>query len=134
MDISEISIPETVEIHIEFPGMGKLYADDDKTTPSIIEMYGPSSDQAVAHKRKLMRQVQSQIAKKGMKGIGQGDPEEQEIDRLCALTARVSGLTYKGESITRDTIRKVYADQKMGWIKDQLLERIGSWEDFLAGA
>jgi hypothetical protein len=109
-----------------------LYEDDKKTKPVVIEVYGPASDQAVDYKRKMTRKVQHQIAKKGIKGIGQGDVEETEIDRLCALTAGCKGLVYKGEKITRETIRSVYSDPKMGWIRDQVAEKLGGWDDFLA--
>lgn len=131
MDISSLNIPETATVHLEFPGIGKLYADDKKKQPTIIEMYGPASDQAVAYRRKLTRKMQGEMAKRGMKAMSSGDPEEQEVDRLTALTASVSGLVYEGQEITKDTIRKVYEDQRMGWIRDQVREKVGSWDDFL---
>ena len=132
MDIGTLEIPKTVKVHLEFPGVGKLYGDDAKTHPVVIEMCGPASDQFVEWRRKLTRQVQAEMAKKGLKGIASGDPDEQALDRLCALTASVSNLVYNGEKITASTIRKVYADPKMGWIRDQVREKIASWEDFLS--
>ena len=133
MDLSTLNVPDTARIHLEFPGMGKLYADDAKTQPVIIEVYGPASNPAVDYRRKMTRKVQSEMAKRGSKGLANlGDLEEQELERLCALTAGVSGLIYKGETITKDTVRKVYADPKMGWIRDQLNEKLSGWEDFLA--
>lgn len=131
MDISTLAIPDTAEVHLEFPGIGKLYADDKKTQKVAITVYGPSSDAAVAHKRKMVQQAQQKIAKKGIKGLASGDIEESDIDRLCALTADVENLVYEGEKITAKTIRKVYSDPKMGWIKEQVAEKVGSWEDFL---
>ena len=133
MDLSTLNVPETATIHLEFPGMGKLYADDAKSQPVTIEVYGPASNQAVDYRRKMSRKVQSEMAKRGNRGLSNlGDLEEQELERLCALTAGVSGLIYKGETITKDTVRKVYADPKMGWIRDQLNEKLSGWEDFLA--
>lgn len=132
MDLSTISIPDTAKIHLEFPGVGKLYSDDEKTKPVVIEVYGPASNQAVDYRRKLMRETQANIGKKGMRGISIGDPEEREIERLCALTASVRNLSYNGEAISAGTIVKVYRDPKMGWVRDQVAEKLGSWEDFLA--
>lgn len=50
------------------------------------------------------------------------------------LTADVANLTYQGELITAATIGRVYKDPKMGWLVDQVKERLGSWDDFLLSA
>ena len=129
MDISSLNIPETVRVHIEFPGSGKLYADDAKTQPVVIEMYGPSTDQFLQEKRRAARVFRNAAMKKGK--VDDIDPIEEEVKRLCNLTASVSGLTYKGEIISRDTVVKVYRDPKMGWLKEQVAERIAGWDSFL---
>lgn len=134
MDINELNVPDTATIHLEFPTIGKLYADDDKALPVTIEVYGPSSDVAVSYRRKMMRDVQKRFGKGGMKSLSKIPPEEleeQEVDRMVAMTARVSNLTYKGEAITADSIRKVFEDPKMGWLVDQVKEKLGGWDDFL---
>jgi len=134
MDLSQLAIPDTVTVHLEFPGMGKLYDDEKKTKPSTIELFSPASDQVIEYTHKIQRKVALKMGKRGLKGVT-SSPEELEqmgIDRLCAFTANVNNLTYAGEKITTKTIDKVYSDPKMGWLCDQLNEKLGSWDDFLS--
>lgn len=134
MDLSKLAIPDTITVHISFPGIGKLYDDDKKEKPTTIELLSPASDEVIAYKHKLQQKVSMKIGKRGLKGIVV-DPEEadsQAVERLVVFTASVNNLTYDGEAITVDTIEKVYADPKMGWLCDQLNDRLGSWDDFLA--
>lgn len=134
VDIADLVLPDTAEIHIKHPQLGKLYADEDKTDPVVIEVYSPSSNQAIAHKRKVMSEAYSIVAKKGTKAALKRTPEEIEeadIERLVAMTASVRNLHYKGQPVTLDNIHKVYRDKKMDWLTDDVRERIGGWDDFL---
>lgn len=134
MDLSKLSIPDSITVHIAFPGRGKLYDDDKKEKPTTIELLSPASDEVINYKHKLQHKVSMKIGKRGMKGIVI-DPEETDknaVERLVVFTASVNNLTYNGELITAETISKVYSDPKMGWLCDQLNERLGSWDDFLA--
>lgn len=134
MDLSELSVPETSTIHLEFPGRGPLFADDAETQPITISVYGPASAQAQAWQKKVRREARDLVAKRGSKGLWKQSDEElerQELDRLCALTAEVRNLVYHGEEIGADRIRLVYRDPKMGWLTDQVKERLAGWADFL---
>jgi hypothetical protein len=133
MDLSKLNIPDTISVHIEFPGVGKIYGDEEKKLATIIELFSPASDQAIAYTHKLQKKVLTKVAKRGLKGVS-STPEEldqQDIDRLMAFTASVSNLEYKGEMLNTKTIVELYSDPKMGWLTDQLKDRLGSWDDFL---
>lgn len=133
MDLSSIQLPDTATVHLSHPQTGKkLYADDTTSRPMEIVVYGPGSNAAVEHRRKVTREAQQMIAKKGMKGAAMIDAEEAELERLCALTAEVRNLVYRGEVITRENVRKLYADQSAFWVRDQVKERLASLDDFLA--
>lgn len=134
MDLAKLQIPDTAKVHVEFPGQGKLYADPEKKKPVVIEVYGPASDQVVAYRRKMIRESQARIGKRGLKGFSKMAPEEMEdleVDRLVAFTASVQNMVYKGEEVTPETIEKVYRDPHMGWLVDQVRDKVGGWEDFL---
>lgn len=135
MDLSTLEVPETADVHIEHPKAGKLYTDGDKGKPVIITVHGPASDAAVKQRRKATNELHRLIAKKGKKGFGQRsaeESEEDEVQRLVALTSSVSNLEYNGEEITPQNIDQVYSDPKMGWLVDQIKGKLLSWEDFLA--
>lgn len=131
MDLAQLDIPDTITVHLEFPGTGKLYEDG---KPSTIELLSPASDQGIAFNRKIQRKINSRVAKRGMKSL-KLEPEElerQEVERLCAYTYSVNNLIYEGESVTVENISKIYENPKMGWLCNQLSERLSSWDDFLA--
>ena len=134
MDLSKLEIPDTITVHIEFPGVGKLYEDEEKKKPSIIELRSPASNEVIAYTHELQRKLSMKVGKRGIKGlvIDPDEVDKRAIERLCVFTASVKNLVYNGESITAETIEKVYADPKMGWLCDQLNDRLGSWDDFLA--
>jgi hypothetical protein len=127
MDISKLSIPETATVHISFPGIGKLYSDDDKSKPVTIEVLSPASNEAV----KLRKQTVSRILKKKNQDLTADDIEERTIENLIAMTHKVNNLEYNGEKINKATIGKVYADPNMGWLTDQVAVKIGGWDNFL---
>ena len=133
MDLSQLEIPDTVTVHLEFPGVGKLYDDDKKTKPVTIELLSPASNEAIAYGHKVQKKVIAKMGKRGAKSLKMTPQEidQQNIDRLCAFTASVNNLTYNGKKMTVDSIADVYSDPKMGWLCDQLNERLGSWDDFL---
>lgn len=134
VDIADLVLPDTAEVHIEHPQLGKLYSDEDKTDPVVIEVYSPSSNQAVAYRRKVTKEAYAAVAKKGTKAALKKTPEEIEdadIERLVAMTAMVRNLDYKGQPVNLDNIHKVYRDEKMNWLTEQVRERIGGWSDFL---
>lgn len=134
MDVSQLEVPNTAIIHIEFPGVGKLYSDKEKTKPTTIEVFGPASDEAVAQRRKISRDARQMVAKNGAKAIAkrsQEEIEDAEIDHLVAMTSCVKNLEYNGKAISRENINIVYRDPKMGWLVDQVKEKISGWENFL---
>ena len=135
MDLAQLEsdIPDTITVHLEFPGQGKLY--DDDGNPSTIELLSPASDQAIEYGRKLTRKINMKVAKRGLKAMMRSTPEEaeqQNVERLCAYTASVNNLIYNGEKVTLEAIDKIYENPKMSWLCDQLTERLASWDDFLA--
>ena len=132
MDLAQLEIPDTITVHLEFPGTGKIY--DDDGNPSTIELFSPASDQAITFNRKVQRKLNARLAKRGIKSL-KIEPEEleaQNVERLCAYTAAVNHLISGSELVTLDSIKKIYENPKMGWLCDQLTERLASWDDFLA--
>ena len=134
MDLSQLEIPDTVTVHIEFPGVGKLYDDAEKKKPVTIELFSPASNEAIEYGHKVQKKTIAKMGKRGIKSLKMSPEEidQQNIDRLCAYTASVHNLTYNEKKMTVSSMSDVYSDPKMGWLCDQLNERLGGWEDFLA--
>lgn len=134
MDLLKLESPETVTVHIEHPEMGKLYQDDDRNHPITVTVYGPGSRVAVEYDRQHQRKMARLMAKKGTKALYNLPPEDLEemsLDRLCAMTASVDGVEFDGEYITPETVRRVYANPKLGWLRNQVAAKVASWEEYL---
>ena len=132
MDLSQIEVPDTATIHIEHPTLGKLYTEDKQ--PCEIVVYGPASDKAMAWKRRATK-IATERLSKGLKGFARTSPSELEaveLERLVTLTADVHNIELGGEKITAANVRNLYSDPKFGWLRDQVAEKLGSWEDFLS--
>lgn len=127
MELNEYQAPETTEVHIRHPIKGPLYEGD---KPVTITVYGPASDvyaESMRVYRKRLLKHGGKINKIPMDVIDAADNE-----RLATLTESVSGLTLDGDKITPKNVRKLYDDNRFGWIKEQVLEKLSGWEDFLS--
>lgn len=135
MDLSKLHVPETAVIHIKHPTEGPLYSDDARKKPCTITVFGPSSDQAVAVQREATKWASQRMGKNGLKGLVNVPAEELEeraVQRLAKLTAAVDGIEYEGKKVTPETVEQLYHDKRLGWLREQVMEKVGSWEDFLA--
>lgn len=134
MNLFDLEAPDVVKVHIQHPDMGLLYADDEKTLPLIISVYGPGSSQATKFERKYQKKLSKIMSSRGLKGVFKISPEEQEesnLDRIVALTESVQNMEFNGETITPENIRKIYANPKLGWIRAQIAKKTGSWDEYL---
>ena len=135
MDLSQLDIPDTVTVHIEFPSVGKLYADDAKKKPMLVELFSPASDEAIAFKNKVNRKLAAKMSKKGFRKSNMMSPdelEEQAVERLIAMTSSVSNIIFGGKELSVKDMEDIYRNPKYSWINDQLMSRVGDWDDFLS--
>lgn len=131
MDLNDINIPETADVVLRHPATREALKDDDGK-PCVITVHGPATDEAVALQRKARQRLMKRIGPKGLQPMTGEEAEEAEIERLVAMTAKVSGLKMNGDPVTKKNIDAVYRDPKYGWLREQVAERLGGWEDFLA--
>jgi hypothetical protein len=134
MDLLNLEAPDTLEVHLQHPDIGLLFADKERTLPVSITVYGPGSEQATKFERKYQKKLSQVMSSRGMKGVFKIPPEEQErtnLDRLVALTHSVDNMEFGGEPVTVDNIRKIYENPKLGWIRAQVAKKTGSWDEYL---
>ena len=127
MDLQKLNIPDTIKVHLSFPGSGKLFDND---LPVEIELYSPAANSVIAYQNSL----QELTLKKAMTNepVTAKELNQDKIDRLVAFTADVHNLEYNGEKVTKDNVFKIYSDPKLSWINDQLQAKLNSWNSFLA--
>ena len=134
MDLLNLEAPDTIDIHIVHPEVGSLYADEERTQPVVITVHSPGSEVALEFDRKQQKAMSKVIAKKGIKGIYKIPFEEQEennLNRLVALTADVKNMEFGGNPVTPENIREIYKNPKLGWVRNQVSTKISSWDNYL---
>jgi hypothetical protein len=134
VDLLNLEAPDTIDIHIVHPEIGSLYADDERTQSVVITVHSPGSEVALEFDRKQQKAMSQIIAKKGLKGIYKIPFEEQEennLNRLVALTAGVRNMEFNGNPVIPENIREIYKNPKLGWIRNQVSTKISSWDNYL---
>lgn len=124
MDLQDLTIYSTVPVEIRHPKVGK--------TDVVIHLYSPASDSVI--------EFNNRVTERNIKKLSKNKPtydtaeglEKQAVDRLIAFTASIENLTNDGKDITLNNIREVYENPVYGWLTEQLFEKIGDWDSFLA--
>ena len=130
MDLSNLDIPEVVELPINLPDGSPLMGEDG--VQAVIGVRGPHHPTAQAYKKLVSAKLRKAMSKKGGSGnIYDAIDDGMETDRLHAHTDYVRGIELDGEPLTRDTMRRVYGDPKFSWLNEQVTEKLGSWDSFL---
>lgn len=53
------------------------------------------------------------------------------IEFLCAITKRFNGIEISGVQGDADTVRAVYTDANLGFVRDHMFEDTRNWENFM---
>ncbi|WP_103728929.1 hypothetical protein [Novosphingobium sp. HII-3] len=57
--------------------------------------------------------------------------DEDTIEFLCAITKRFNGLVVNGVHGDADTVRAIYSDPMLGFIRDHMEADATNWENFM---
>lgn len=129
-NINKKSISESTRLHLEDPETGlKMYADDAKTQPLEISIYGKASKQ--------YRQALSDLSRKALARKNKSQSfetnVEDNIDILVAISIEAHNFTDDDAQInTPEAFRKLYRNNNLYWIKDQVQSALESDANFLA--
>jgi hypothetical protein len=134
MDLLKLAetVTDTVKIHIELPGDGPLYADEEKTKPCIVEVYGPASKEFQAWKTQSTQKVFDKAAQRGGFKLNAKTEQNSYYEKLIALTVNVENLEFGAELVTLANVGKMYRHPKLGFIAEQVDAKLASWDSFLA--
>jgi hypothetical protein len=130
LDLDQVADQTSAEYTILHPITGAA-------TPAKLLLAGPEHEvrrQAVFTR---MRARQAEVERNGR--LLMPDPEADEADRtalVAACTLGWTGLVERGEVLvfTVDAARKLYADPKKRWLRDQVLHALDQRELFIGGS
>lgn len=131
-DLTSLSLKADTEIQLRNPVTGELlFADEEKTQPVTISLYGSASKQyrnAVADMQNRALKRQAKKEKPSAEVM-----REEGIRLLLAVSASTKNLSYNGNPVvTEDDFRAVYSDPALSWVKDQVDEALADASNFLA--
>lgn len=108
---------------------------DDDGNPVTATVFGPGTkiwQTAHAHmRRKKFRRTREANGKIE----ATVDYEEEDVTEfLCAITKRFNNLDYPGVEGERETVKAVYGDPLLGFIRDHMEADTSNWENFMRAA
>jgi hypothetical protein len=127
IDISEVIVTDTVEIHLRGPDGERMYTKEN--LPVSVTVYGISSKRFAAEKSKSSNRALERLRSKGKFNQSAEDAAEERASFLTACTYKLNNFTYKG-SDDAEAIKAMYMDPKMGWITNQIDEEMSDWSNF----
>ncbi len=141
LNIASLAVAATAALHVKNSAGELLFADDARTLPVRIHVYGPGSKAyGVVESRQSARALKRMQDNDGK--ITAATPEErvaETAEDLAAITAGFENFEYQpdgaAEPVTgEDLYRDVYANQGLGFITKQVAKFVGDWGNFSAAS
>lgn len=105
---------------------------DEANKPVTATCFGPGSKVwQVADAARRRKQVRRTREANGKFEAAFDNEVEDTIEFLCAVTKRFNNLEYPEVTGDADTVRAVYSDPLLGYIRDQQDANLKSWENFM---
>lgn len=133
-DISKKRAADTADIKLKNAD-GSIMTDDGGKALTVT-VYGPASPQWAAANADLNRKRAKKLQDGGGKiAAALDDAVAEQITFLCAVTVGFSEeITHPEAKNRADLPRVIYADEKLGFIRDQVFNDANTWEAFTGGS
>jgi hypothetical protein len=128
-NLQDLAKKDSFELHLRHPVTDELlFADEEKTQPVKIVLFGTSSKQY----RNALTAMQNARLKRNKKQMSAEVMKEDSIDLLVACSDKTINLEYMGQDpVQGEGFRALYSDDSFDWLKDQCDEAIGDAANFL---
>lgn len=133
-DILSSELSDTTTFQLRHPVNGPIFADDAETKPVMFEVYGKTS--------KVVRNYAATSARKAAMKEKSGKKDKtltadellvENAEFYATITKSITNLNMGGVEVDNDeAYRKMYANPKLNWVIEQLSEKFGEVDAFLA--
>ncbi len=134
MDIRKFAVSPTTDVHLKNPATDMPMYDGvdekgnpDQSKPVKILIFGPGSKEY----REAGSIATNKQIKRGKKGLTAQVINEDRLDILVACTIGFENFNYGGAAFSPATVRSLYSDADMGWVREQVEEQMGDFGNFL---
>jgi hypothetical protein len=121
LDLDAFEDVTSADVRIKDPTTGA-------PTPMLVTLAGPEHAERKRLTFAKQRRLRAALAKTGK--LPMSDPEDDQADELDMLVACTLGWTGASEPYSRDAARRLYADPKRGWLRDQVATALNERELF----
>jgi len=129
MDIRKFSAEPTGRLHLRDAADELMYADDKKTKPIAVNLYGPASKQYARAQAEQSNRLMDGLKQKGKSNKTAEQTRADNAKFLADCTASFEHLEY--DTLTGEALAvAVYSDLGLGFIADQVAKFIGDWANF----
>jgi len=131
-DINTLALKDTFELQLTHPVSGELlFADEERTKPVTITLYGSSSKQ---YRNALTAMQNRQIKRSSTKKQASAEVmREESTELLVACAATSKELTLNGKPVKAEAdFRELFSDTQYSWVRDQVDTALGDTANFLA--
>ncbi|MXS81578.1 hypothetical protein [Nitrosomonas oligotropha] len=129
MDIRKFAVSPTSELHLRDANDELMYADEEKTKPITVNLYGPGSKEYARAQAAQSNRMVDKLKRKGKTEQSAEQRAAESAQFLSDCTESWDNLEY-GELTGRELSIAVYSDITIGFIADQVVKHISDWVNF----
>lgn len=108
---------------------------DENNNPVTATVFGPGTKiWQVANATMQRKSIKRTREANGKWEASVDNSDEDKIEFLCAITKRFNNLEYPDVQGDRETVRAVFGDPLLGFIRDHLEADTKNWENFMKAA
>lgn len=134
LNIAEKRVADVTDLPVKNAD-GSPLRDPDTGTAVTATVFGPGTKIWQVANATMRRKAIKRTREANGKFEASLDNEDEDIvDFLCAITKRFNGLVFEGVEGERETVRAVYNEPLLGFIRDDMVADTKSWENFMKAA
>lgn len=130
MDIKKLAVDPTKKLHLRNASDDLIYADEAKTLPVCVNIFGPASKQYAKAKAAQNNRIIEKLKRKGKSDQTAEQNIAEQSEFLAACTQSWENLEYEQITETNALSVAVYSDQSIGFIADQVAKELNEWSNF----
>ncbi len=130
LDITTKRVSEVADLPVKNADGIAMF--DDQQKPVTATVFGPGTKVwTVADAKRRRKAVKRMRENKGKSEAVIDAEGEDAIEFLCEITKRFNNLSYPDVQGDAETVRAVYSDPLLGFIRDHMEADTRSWENFM---
>lgn len=131
MDIRKFAVEPTKKLHLRDASDQLMYADEAKTLPMAVNLFGPASKQYAKAKAAQNNRIVDRFKRKGKAEQSAEQSAAETAEFLAACTESWENVEYGNLTETHALSMAVYSDTEIGFIADQVSKELTEWANFI---